>query len=244
MSSGEEEQATSPPSLDKRSQSSEDLVTLVEKYDVHVFRPSTYRFDPRTLNLPEDFFNTTLSDVQDSNTALSERARNDAPLMTKKMRQAEENARMARFRKVLIRVLLPDRHSLQGVFTPKSTVQDVTDFVKRCLRDPDTTKFHLFVVPPKMVLSNMRNTLWSEKMVPAAQVYLGVDAGPTETRLLLNESVFTLAEDAPPPHSFAPAASSAPTDDKAAAAAAAAKRAKNAASKGKGKGIPKWLKRK
>lgn len=223
---------------------SEELVALVEKYDVHLFRPSTYRFDPRTLRLPDDFFNTTLADVQQASSALSEQVQkmSEAPLMTKKMRQAEENARMAKFRKVLIRVLLPDRHSLQGVFTPKSTIRDLEDFVRACLKNP--VKFHLFVVPPKTVLSNMRNSLWAERMVPAAQVYLGVDEGPTETHLLLSESVLTLAEDAPPPQNVATPVSDAAPRSAASAAAAADAAAARKKTKGKGKRAPKWFKRK
>lgn len=224
------------------SRESSDLVALIEKHDIHVFRPSNYRFDPRTLVLPDDFFNSTLADVKDASSRLTERVRdmNDAPLMTKKMREAEENAKMSRFRKVMIRILLPDRHSLQGVFEPKSTILDVTNFVKACLNEQ--VKFHLFLVPPKTVLKDMQATLWQQKLVPAAQIYLGVDEGPASTAELLKESVLTLAQDAPPPKVMAPPAEPAAPAGRTTGTGKPAKSA--GASKAKSKIIPKWLKKK
>lgn len=221
---------------------SSGLVALMEKHDVHLFRPSNYRFDPRTLVLPDDFFNSTLGDVKDASSHLSERVRNlgDAPLMTKKMRQAEEEAKMSRFRKVMIRVLLPDRHSLQGVFEPKSTIRDVTSFVQLCVKDG--VKFHLFLVPPKTVLKDAKKTLWQQKLVPAAQIYLGVDEGPTSTKEMLRESVFTLAEEAPPPKMIATPVEEGGRTSGTAKETKGAKVAGTA--KAKSKIIPKWLKKK
>lgn len=220
-------------------------VALMEKYDIHVYRPSSYRFDPRTIVLPDDFFATTLSDVREANRSHTTRVSgmNDAPLMTKKMRAAEEAAKMARFKKVLIRVLMPDRYSLQGVFTPKSTVKDVHDFVRNCLREDgvDNVKFHLFVVPPKMVLKDMRRTLWDEKLVPAAQVMLGIDEGPTATSQLLKEDIFTLCEDPPAPVPQQPAV---PSADAKKTTGKTTGTAPKPSTKSKSKTVPKWFKRK
>ncbi len=229
------------PAKSTGPQSSADLVAVIEKHDLHLFKPSNYRFDRSALAVPDDFFESTLSDVKSASVTLSERVRhlNDAPLMTKKMREAEESAKMSRFHRVMIRVLFPDRYSLQGVFEPKSTILEVTNFVKTCLRED--VKFHLFVVPPKTVLKNMRGTLWSEKMVPAAQIYLGIDEGSSETKQLLKESVFTLAEDAPPPKPIIQAVPPAPTGS---VSGTAETPTKPSSAKSKGKSIPKWFKRK
>jgi len=233
----------SPEDAEQRIATSSEHVAMMEKYDIHVYRPSSYRFDPRTISLPDDFFNSTLADVKETNNSNTARVTNmnDAPLMTKKMRAAEEARKMARFKKVLVRVLMPDRHSLQGVFTPKSTVQDLHNFVRGCLREGDTpTKFHLFVVPPKMVLKDMRRTLWDEKLVPAAQVMLGIDEGPTTTSLLLKEDIFTLAEEPPAPV-VQPAVSS-PTNAKEGGKTTGT--ATKSSTKSKSKTVPKWFKRK
>ncbi len=209
--------------------------------EVQLFRPSTYRFDPRTIQLPDDFFNSTLADVKNANRALSQNVQqlNDAPLMTKKMRLAEEEAKMAKFRKVLIRVLMPDRYSLQGVFKPKSTIREVTKFVNDCLRDPANVQFHLFVVPPKTILKDMKRTLWNEKLVPAAQIMLGVDKGPTETKLLLKDELLALAEDPPAPRVMPAADMPASSSGKTLGSAT-----KSDKGKYKGKIVPKWFKRK
>lgn len=53
-------------------------------------------------------------------------------------------------------------------------------------------------VRQKLVDSN-KTTLWQEKFVPAAQVRLQVEAGPTETPLLLCKTVLDLIEDHPEP---------------------------------------------
>lgn len=124
---------------------------LQAKYQVRLFRPSNRQFNIRDVVLPDDFFNTTVADVKGQGGTLSSRVRelNDTPLMTKKMREAEEEAKMARFRKVLIRVLLPDRHILQAEFKPKSTLGDIYKFVCAFLRDSSVTKFYLFITPPR-----------------------------------------------------------------------------------------------
>lgn len=220
-----------------------DVVTLAEKYSMHVYRPSNFRFDPRTLALPDDFFECDTEDVRAASSALTDRVRHlsEAPLMTGRMREAQANARMSKFSKVIIRVLLPDRYTIQGVFLPKSTIGEVTNFVKMCLNS--NIRFHLFVVPPKTVLKDSRATLWDMQMVPAAQIYLGVDEGPQLAKDLLKESVFTLAEEPPVPRPTTPGENAQPSRPN--SRAPARQQPAAAAPKEKGKLLrkkPKWFK--
>jgi UBX domain len=166
----------------------------------------------------------------------------NAPLMTKKMRDAEQAKKMSRFRKVLIRVRLPDRTSIQGTFVPQSRVRDVIKFVRDALRDPTAVAFHLFVVPPKQILTDLDATLWSQGLVPAALINFGIESGPSDAHSLLCDTVLSYLEDAPPPGApvFSTTAPPVPAEKtnglsskpQAAAAAAAAKK------------IPKWMQKK
>ena len=172
---------------------------VLEERSVKVFRPANYRFDPRRLDLPDDFFEPTSSELKvmvTQQTSLVERLDN-APLMTRKMREAEEERRMSRFKKVLIRIQFPDRVALQGIFVPKSTIRQVIRFVRAALLDARNVKFHLFVTPPKRKLTEVNNTLWKEALVPAALIHIGIDEGPTETSKLLKPHLLEVIEDTP-----------------------------------------------
>jgi tether containing UBX domain for GLUT4 len=178
--------ASQPPSVER-------------PHDMRLYRPSNVQFDPRRLQLPDDFYAPTTADVQKSFASLSgtTHSLNNAPLMTKKMRDSEQARKMSRFRKVLIRVRLPDRTALQGTFTPSSTVRDVVKFVNSALRNPKAVKFNLFVTPPKTILKDLDATLWSRGLVPAALVNLGIETGPSDSAELLRDEVLGLLEDVP-----------------------------------------------
>lgn len=170
------------------------------KHSVRVFRPTTARFDPRSIELPDDFFNPTADELRSAvagMTAASQRL-HDAPMMTKKMRDAENARKMSRFKRVLIRILLPDRVMLQGVFEPASTVNMVRRFVVASLRDARNVKFYLFVTPPKQKLTEMDKTLWSLGLVPAAFIHMGIESGEEmSSAQLLKDWLLDSMEDAP-----------------------------------------------
>lgn len=172
---------------------------VLESRSVRVFRPSHERFDPRRIELPDDFFEPTREELAAAAKSMTDGMHRmaDAPLMTKKMRDARAEQRMSRFRKVLIRILFPDRVALQGIFEPKSTVRQVQRFVRAGLRDARNVRFHLFVVPPKEKLDKLDATLWSKGLVPAALIHIGIDEGPKESQLLLKESLLEIMEDTP-----------------------------------------------
>jgi tether containing UBX domain for GLUT4 len=218
--------------------------------ELRVFRPTDVPFDPRRIELPDDFYAATPADVKVSQETLSSfmRSMNDAPLMTKKLRDAEQAKKMSRFAKVLIRVRLPDRTALQGTFTPSSTVRDIRKFVSEALRDPTATRFHLFVVPPKTILNVMNATIWNLGLAPAALVYMGLEAGPDDSALLLSEAALALLEDSPQPGALVYSTTAPPISEEASSSAASA--AKSASSKKPesnrsssklAKKIPKWF---
>lgn len=209
--------------------------------DMRLYRPSDVPFDPRRIQLPDDFYAPTTGDVQKSFASLSgtTQSLNNAPLMTKKMRDAEQAKKMSRFRKVLIRVRLPDRTALQGTFTPSSTVRDVVKFVNGALREPKAVKFNLFVTPPKTILKDLDATLWSQGLVPAALVNLGIETGPSDVAKLLSDEVLAYIEDAPAQGAAAVSSTAPPV-----AAETTAKgpvRGKTKSTAAGSKKIPSWL---
>ncbi|XP_043924155.1 tether containing UBX domain for GLUT4 [Protopterus annectens] len=124
--------------------------------------------------LPEDFLEVTVDDVRKRFAQLrSERQRfEDAPLMTKALRETQSQEKMLRYPKVVLRVQFPDRYILQGFFQPTETVENVKEFVKQQLASPDLS-FYLFVTPPKIILEDMTVTLFQANLFPAAVVHFG-----------------------------------------------------------------------
>lgn len=210
--------------------------------DMRVYRPSDVPFDPRRLQLPDDFYAPTTADVKKSFASLSgtTQSLNNAPLMTKKMRDAEQAKKMSRFRKVLIRVRLPDRTAVQGTFTPSSTIRDVVKFVNGALRNPKAVKFSLFVTPPKTVLKDLDATLWSQGLVPAALINLGIETGPADSASLLSDEALGFLEDAPAPGVATTSATAPPVAAESTGKGPIPGRSKASAAGGSKK-VPSWL---
>lgn len=173
--------------------------SLLEQHQASLFRPATKHVTARDIQLPDSFFEPTSAELANAASLLTNRTENlqNATLKTKKMRDAETQKRMSRFPKVLIRILLPDRIGLQGIFTPKTTIRQLTNFVAAALNKENTPSFYLFVVPPKRKLSNMNATLWDESLVPAAIIHLGVDGEFTSSAQIIKPEIFAKMTDAP-----------------------------------------------
>lgn len=217
--------------------------------DMRVFRPTDVPFDPRRLELPEDFYSPTVADVTASFTSLhaTTKALDEAPLMTKKMRETQQARRISRFRKVLIRIRFPDRVSLQGTFAPLDKVRDVIKFVNSALREPTKVKYHLFVTPPKTVLKDFDSTLWSQGLVPAALLHVGIDSGESDSTLLLSDDALSMLEDTPPPGAAVFSTMAPPVEPEKTGkynTGTAEQSRESSSSKQSRKSLPKWLKRK
>ncbi|XP_043108598.1 tether containing UBX domain for GLUT4 [Puntigrus tetrazona] len=126
--------------------------------------------------LPDEFFEVTVDDIRKRFAQLkSERkALEEAPLMTKSLRESQVKEKLDRYPKVALRVQFPDRHVLQGFFRPLETVSALRSFVRSHLQDPQM-QFYLFVAPPKTILDEPNVTLFQASLFPAALVYFGSD---------------------------------------------------------------------
>ncbi|XP_026510183.1 tether containing UBX domain for GLUT4 [Terrapene carolina triunguis] len=125
-------------------------------------------------DLPDEFFEVTVDDVRKRLAQLqSERKRlEEAPFMTKSLREAQMKEKLERYPKVVLRVQFPDRHVLQGFFRPNETVGILRDFVRSHLADAELP-FYLFIAPPRAILSNENETLFQANLFPASVIHFG-----------------------------------------------------------------------
>ncbi|NXC01646.1 ASPC1 protein, partial [Orthonyx spaldingii] len=131
--------------------------------------------------LPDEFFEVTVDDVRkrlaqlQNNLPSSHVCRKrleEAPLMTKSLRESQLKEKLERYPKVVLRVHFPDRHVLQGFFHPTETVGILRDFVRSHLADAELP-FYLFVAPPRIVLNDESLTLFEAKLFPTAVIHFG-----------------------------------------------------------------------
>ncbi|XP_056097761.1 tether containing UBX domain for GLUT4 isoform X1 [Rhinichthys klamathensis goyatoka] len=126
--------------------------------------------------LPDEFFEVTVDDIRKRFAQLKSerRAFEEAPLMTKSLRESQMKEKLDRYPKVALRVQFPDRQVLQGFFRPLETVAALRSFIRSLLQDQQL-QFYLFVAPPKTILDDPNVTLFEANLFPAALVYFGSD---------------------------------------------------------------------
>lgn len=144
------------------------------------------------MDLPDEFFEVTMDDVRKRFAQLKSERKllEEAPLMTKALRENQIKEKMQRYPKVVLRIQFPDRHVLQGFFRPLETVGVLRQFVRSHLENPQLS-FYLFITPPKTILQDPSVTLFQADLFPGALVYFGSDI-KTDTYLkkeLLDSSV-------------------------------------------------------
>ncbi|KAK9966915.1 hypothetical protein ABG768_003997 [Culter alburnus] len=171
------------------------------------------------IELPDEFFEVTVDDIRKRFAQLKSERRSfeEAPLMTKSLRESQMKEKLDRYPKVALRVQFPDRQVLQGFFRPLETVGALRSFVRSHLQDQQL-QFYLFVAPPKTILDDPSVTLFQANLFPAALVYFGSDV-TTDCYLrsdLLDVSVSALQADeliaGCMPRSPPPSSSSAPAE--------------------------------
>ncbi|KAK9478982.1 hypothetical protein V1514DRAFT_42558 [Lipomyces japonicus] len=101
----------------------------------------------------------------------SQRLSDGGPLLTKQLRQKQEDEKRAHIEKVEIRVRFPDQTQLLGTFKATDTVQDLWLFVQERIVDP-MLPFYLFITPPRKVLSDLSQTLVPDLKFNAREMVL------------------------------------------------------------------------
>ncbi|XP_034753980.1 tether containing UBX domain for GLUT4 [Etheostoma cragini] len=169
-------QTTANKPDDDMDQGEEFLVPVERELLIyHLDAMSCHSEDHR--DLPDEFFEVTMDDVRKRFAQLKSERKilEEAPLMTKSLRETQVKEKMKRYPKVVLRVQFPDRHVLQGFFRPLETVAALRHFVRSHLEDPQLS-FYLFITPPKTILEDPSATLFQADLFPGALVYFGSDA--------------------------------------------------------------------
>lgn len=168
--------------LEEDMELGEQFLEPVERESL-VYHMDCQAHHPNNMDLPDEFFEVTVDDVRKRFAQLKSERKllEEAPLMTKALRENQMKEKMQRYPKVVLRIQFPDRHVLQGFFRPLETVGALRQFVRSHLEDPQLS-FYLFITPPKTILKDPSATLFQADLFPGALVYFGSDV-KTDTYL-------------------------------------------------------------
>ena len=139
--------------------------------EVHVYSPSTGKYNPADYDVPDEFFELTAEDLRMLRQNSAKEAEEARMLMTREMRERRARAHCKVFERCRIRVRFPDMVELQRVFLPNAKVGAIFRLVRESLADP-TTEFSLFTTPPNRPLGNPEATLARRGLVPATIVHV------------------------------------------------------------------------
>ncbi|XP_030143384.4 tether containing UBX domain for GLUT4 isoform X1 [Taeniopygia guttata] len=166
------------PSKPKKSKNSQELrkeqKQLVEREPLICHLDLLEQLPDGQEELPDEFFEVTVDDVRKRLAQLQNERKclEEAPLMTKSLRESQLKEKLERYPKVVVRVRFPDRHVLQGFFHPTETVGILREFVRSYLADAELP-FYLFVAPPRIILNDESLTLFEAKLFPTAVIHFG-----------------------------------------------------------------------
>ncbi|KAJ3406337.1 Tether containing UBX domain for GLUT4, partial [Chytridiales sp. JEL 0842] len=141
--------------------------------DIKIYKPPVETSTPlSSIELPDSFFELSPAEMKLVLASHKSKTKSldDAPLMTKKMREREEEARRQKYPKTMIRVKFPDRFTLQAAFLSNEPVEILYHLVSTHLSTPSRA-FELFLTPPLRVLSDPKTDFWNAGLAPSSVVY-------------------------------------------------------------------------
>lgn len=159
--------------LERRLRIEEEVTFLGAQKAVAFMQPDFVEED--IDDLPDDFYELSIEEVRRLYHDLQQNriSLENTPLLTSsKQKEFEEQASLQKlnlYKHVVVRVQFPDHIILQGIFIPTNTIEDVTNFIKEHLRNPNK-KFHTFITPLKETL-DPKMTLLDAKFVPCVHMH-------------------------------------------------------------------------
>ncbi|XP_046968534.1 tether containing UBX domain for GLUT4 [Vanessa cardui] len=166
----------------------EEEVTFIGSQKAIAFMPPDGN-EEELSDLPDDFYELTIEEVRKIYHELQQRRieLENTPMLTSTKReefaQQASLSKINMYKNVVVRIQFPDNMILQGVFTPNNTIEEVQNFVKEHLQNPDKA-FHIFTTPLKEDL-NPKVTLLEAKFVPCVHMHfkwLEENSGPPYLR--------------------------------------------------------------
>ena len=146
--------------------------------------------DVKPAEIDDSFFEPSINEVFGRQSAISHELAqlHDTPLTTQTYKQNQELSKSDKYERTVIRVVLPNRMVLQGIFRSGEPVRSLVSFIRNCSVD-QKTRFHLFTTPPKKIIKNGKVTFKEANLVPACNVYLALEEG--EGDFLLKEELLS-----------------------------------------------------
>ncbi|KAG2393018.1 hypothetical protein C9374_009595 [Naegleria lovaniensis] len=165
---------TSPTSSDIMQDDEEEikLENTVAK-DIRLFKKGDTTFDIDFSNVEDKDFEVTENDVQSMISSLR-KVQEGGPLMTKQLREKENQKHERVYTSAIIRVRFPDGYLIQGTFSPNHTLRDVRNFVIQTLDNPEAP-IVLYIAPPIQRFDDLTKTLKESNLIPAAIINVGLD---------------------------------------------------------------------
>jgi len=187
----------------------EPIPVTLEERNIMVFAPSAAAFDPRSIDIPDDFYEVTNQDLR-LNAAIQKEKKKEKELIegnlrTKEMRERDRIKKLSKYKKCFIRIRFPDRVELQGTFLPLELMSSVYKFVSDCLQE-ESSEFHLYTIPPKTILKpDCPTNLRDLQFLPACIIYFSPNEGAKMQSPFLKEHlVAEIKEKLPPPQVYIP----------------------------------------
>ncbi|XP_047504565.1 tether containing UBX domain for GLUT4 [Pieris napi] len=126
-------------------------------------------------DLPDDFYELSIEEVRKIYHDLQQKCMEyeETPLLTSNKRDQLEKEvsqqKLNTYKNVVVRIQFPDNMILQGVFSPMDTVENINNFVKEHIHDPNQP-FQIFTTPLKETL-DPKTTLLDAKFVPCVHMH-------------------------------------------------------------------------
>lgn len=149
----------------------------------------------RVTALPPEFFRVTVEELKREQQMRAEAIERSQILMTKAMREKEEQRVMNRFNFALIRVRFPDGVYLQGTFNVYEKLEDVFEMVKSCLKNKEA-EFSL-VGPTGHKFSNAEDrdmALHDLKLIPNTVLNFSYEGTYKSLKEYLKEEMLVLIQ--------------------------------------------------
>ncbi|KAJ3284254.1 Tether containing UBX domain for GLUT4 [Rhizoclosmatium sp. JEL0117] len=156
---------------------------------------------PMNIQLPDTFFQLSPTELKLAylSSKSKSKALTDAPLMTKSMRDREDELRQKKWPKTMIRIRFPDRTTVQAAFLSTEPVSAVYALMREVLNTPERA-FTLYTTPPLLNLAGKKElTFWKAGLAPATLVYFKWDDGGDVVGVLKGEWQAKMEEFPVPP---------------------------------------------
>lgn len=95
-------------------------------------------------------------------------------MKTQKLREQDERRRAEQFGPIPVRVHFPNGSIVQAEFKALETLASLQKLVQQCTL-PSLPQWYMYVTPPKQALKDLSLTFYKAGLLPAANVWIGMD---------------------------------------------------------------------